>query len=281
MKLVLAFAILVLLTSDYFGQNTTLPEILRPDAFAESEAKRLDAEVFKILPRGTYENPAGTYKDEENPLGIRQGGSYYSFTKGSHSYNKIPQIGLEQGNIQVGFYGGNYGLMADLGSISLSDVSDQLPVTMFLLGYVPPKYYKNIYEEAGRAHKIEANGQVFSRRLPAFERHTYLLRAISFDEADKLVALQVISKEKDGSVTIVWKSIKDFDVPRMMRQTEDELRAKIVEIMNKPEYSTVEFIIKDDVVTLRGALGNYQISQLMYAVNGARPGKLVNEITVK
>ena len=210
------FTWMVLLSAFSLAQDK-VPQQLVPSEYASSEAERTGAGVFKLLPRGTYENPKGTYGDKDNPIGIRQGGSYYSFTTGSHSYNKIPQIGLEQGHMMVGFYGANYGFIADLGSISLVDISTATPASAAVLGYSPPAAYKECYEEASRSRAIDLGGTKFVRSIPVVEGHTYVLRAISFDEADKLVALQVVLINKDGSIEIIWRSLKDLAVTRMIR----------------------------------------------------------------
>jgi len=205
MKLFPSVIFLLLLASLAFGQNDNLPEILVPSVDAQTEAKRLDAKVFKLLPRGMFEPPTTYYTDTENPIGIRGGGAYYSFSTGLHSYNKIPQIELQRGNLSVGFYGANYGTIAYLGRLSFSSIGSETPELAFLSDYKPPKLEKEIREEAMSFHDRRVDGLLFKRSVPSVTGHTYLLRAISFNEADILVGFTVLAIADDGSVTIAWK----------------------------------------------------------------------------
>lgn len=40
--------------------------------------------------------------------------------------------------------------------------------------------------------------------------NTYLLRSISFESYDILVAIQIIRIDSDGSIIMAWKKIKSF-----------------------------------------------------------------------
>src|SRR5438128_10365366 len=87
------------------AQSEKLPDILKPDAASEAEVQRIGGKVFKVVPRDMFPDPLDlsySYKDEDNPIGIRGGGAYFSFSSGLHSYNRTPQIGLEQGNLCTG-----------------------------------------------------------------------------------------------------------------------------------------------------------------------------------
>src|SRR5687768_814074 len=131
MKLILVLGILALFSSSVISQERKPPEILVPSEYAQTEAKRLDVDVFKILPRFLLTKEMASYKDEDYPLGVRESGAFYSFTTKSHSYNKIPQIGLEGTSLQTGFAGFNYGLMKDLGQVSVENVSVDQPEVTF------------------------------------------------------------------------------------------------------------------------------------------------------
>ncbi len=198
MKLFPAVIFLFLLSSFAFSQAEKLPEILKPTLADESEAQSLGVEVFKILPRRMFETTFNDYTDENNPIGIREGGAFYSFTTGSHSYNKVPEVMLEQGSFAVGFAGMNYGFIADLGDTQLAQINRDAPSIHFALTYVPPRFESEIRNEPKRLSHYESDGLIYARRVPATEGHTYVLRAITFGRADKLVSLQVRRKDADG-----------------------------------------------------------------------------------
>lgn len=193
--------------------------ILSPDKRDLESAAREKVGVFRLLPRETY---------DKGFFSVRGGGAYYSFSKESHSYNEIPQIGLEQNFLQVGFYGANYGLLADLGEIPLSDVSRDHKAAGFLLNYEPKKNEPEAraeYRKIGRG--VEADGLQYHQRRPAISGHTYILRAISYDEADTLVAFRIKRRDADGSLVIFWKLLENFEKPRLVRADPAGMPGKI------------------------------------------------------
>ena len=90
-------------------------DALLPDAKDLEKAQKENLNVVRILPREKY----------DRKLTIQGGGSYYSFTKNSHNYQNIAQIGLEQNNLKVGFAGADYGFIVDLGEMSLAEISKE------------------------------------------------------------------------------------------------------------------------------------------------------------
>lgn len=102
--------------------------------------------------------------------------------------------------------------------------STDLEASRFLLNYVPPNLISDIRDEQRKSRKYEASGHVFVQRLPAIVGHTYLLRPINFRDADNLVALQIVRKNEDQSLTILWKPIKTFDIPQIKNSDDDPLR---------------------------------------------------------
>ena len=195
------------------GQSqTSMKDVLSLTAADSSEAEKQGFEVFRILPRGMFD-------EEQNELAVRGGGAYYSFVKKSHSYNETPQLELQKDNLSVGFYGANYGFIADLGETPLPDVSRKNKSTDFLFNYTPKKYEA---EARGEYRKIgegfESGGLKYNKRQTAIVGHTYILRAISYDEADTIVAFQIHRKDADGSLVIFWKLLENFEKPFLARK---------------------------------------------------------------
>jgi hypothetical protein len=190
--------------NDLNSQIKTLEqEFLLPDAKDLKQAEKEGFAVFRINPREKY----------ERKLIVQGGGSYYSFTTKSHDYQKIAQIGLEQNNLKVGFGGADYGFIADLGETPLADVTKETGEVNFLANYKPPTIEPEVRSEQRKAHNYEASGFLYKRSVPAIVGHSYVLRAISFDDADVLVAFKVHRKDADGSLIIFWKLIENFEKP--------------------------------------------------------------------
>ena len=182
-------------------------DILAPDAKDVSQARKEEYGVFRIMPREKY----------DRKLTTQGSGSFYSFTNKSHDYQKIAQIGLEQNNLKVGFAGANYGFIADLGEIALADVTADSAEVNFLVNYKPPTNEPEVRIEQRRAANYEAGGVLYKSHLPAVARHSYVLRAISFGDADVLVALRIHRRDADGSLIIFWKLLENFEKPLLAR----------------------------------------------------------------
>lgn len=182
-------------------------DLFLPDAKDLKQAEMEGFNVFRILPRERY----------DRKLAIQGGGSYYSFTTGSHDYQKIAQIGLEQNHLKVGFAGADYGFIADLGEISLSDVTEETAAISFLVNYKPPLNEHDVRVEQLKAFNYEANSVSYKNYKPVVVGHSYVLRAISFGRADVLVALKVSRKDEDGSLIVFWKLLKNFEKPLLAR----------------------------------------------------------------
>ena len=67
--------------------------------------------------------------------------------------------------------------------------------------------------EQVKARNYQEGNLTFTNRVPAIPGRAYALRAISFDEADILVVFQVLRKDIDGSLILLWKRIESFDKP--------------------------------------------------------------------
>jgi len=184
--------------------------ILQPDRQDLALAAQEKVNVFRILPREKY---------DKDIFKVRGGGAYYSFVNKSHSYDSTPQIELQQDKLSVAFYGANYGFIADLGETALADVSRENKYADFLISYKP----KNLEPEAREEYKkigkgFETNGLKFNKSLAAELGHTYILRAISYNEADTLVAFKIQRKDADGSLIIFWKLLENFEKPLLARK---------------------------------------------------------------
>ncbi len=182
-------------------------DVIAPTIKDLRQAQKEGFDVVRILPRERYENKFIT----------QGGGSYFSFTTGSHDYQKIAQIGLEQNKLKVGFAGADYGFITDLGETSLADITEETAEVNFLINYKPPTNEPEVRFEQSKANNYQTNGLTYKTYVPAVVAHSYILRAISFDRADILVAFKVYRKDTDGSLIIFWKSIKNFEKPTFER----------------------------------------------------------------
>ncbi len=208
-------------------------------------AKAQNFNVFRILPRETFNNSWSS---------IRGGGAYYSFTKKSHSIDETPQIELQQNNLSVGFGGADYGFISDLGEITLESVDKEIASVKFLVDYKPPTIESLARVEQKNSSNFLNNGVKYQRSIQAIIGHTYILRAISYERADTLVAFNINRKDSDGSLIIFWKPIQQFEKTVLLRQTDEELSQKIEKVLQENKFTDVVYEVNQGIVALSGSL---------------------------
>jgi hypothetical protein len=262
------------------SQQAELPTVLIPGELARATALSMGYCAVKLLPRGTYPQPDNSYSDSDNPLGVRLGGAFYSFTNRSHSYNKTPQITLDDGVFAVGFYGMSYGFIHDLGEFPLTNITLDLSAAAALNRYTPPRLKHEIRAAQRSSHQYEINGIKFVRNAPARAGHSYLLRAISDGEADILVAFSVVSVNPDRSIELIWKELKTFDIPIALRMPDAEMREKAAAVLSKRGITGVQFSVTDNEITLIGTVSRENFADLIRAIAEIGPRKLVNQLVL-
>jgi hypothetical protein len=286
-----ALKVLLIALALVFAANaqsrTSMNDLLLPAPADVAAAADGGFEVFKILPRGMFDY-------ERNELSLRGGGAYYSFVNKSHSYNEIPQLELQQDSLSVGFYGANYGLLADLGETSLADLDRADPSVDYLLKYQPKTLEPEAREETDKIFEsFKSNVSKFNYFQPAVVGHAYVLRAISFGEADTLVAFKIQRKEADGSFVIFWKPLENFAKPVLVRDSKpavsndraiprsSELTAKVEKALWEKGFTGVRVTTEGNRLVLSGTVPKGKLPDavgLALSVNG-KP--VINHLTEK
>lgn len=249
--------------------------ILSPDREDVEKARQENVNIFRILPRETYDKGLFT---------TRGGGAYYSF------YFKIPDFGygsdisLEQNNLSVS----NYGLLADLGEISLNEITKESPSANSIINYQKVKDTNSVYQDFETLHyqELKTNETIFKARLPVTVGHTYLVRSINADYYDILVAFKVQRKDSDGSLVIFWKPIEQFETPH--RSTSEKTQSSDMEILKRTKgwigsdkFSNVQAEVNNGVVSLRGTVSKENLAYAVQLANSYGATKVINLLTVK
>jgi hypothetical protein len=260
--------------------------ILEPTDADYAEAEKENASAFRIFPRGLL----------EDKISVRGGAAYYSFSTESHSYDDTPQIELQNGNLSVGFAGADYGFITDLDKLPLSQISEQTKGVNFLVKYAPPtveEEARNEFRKIRQGFKVDEVN--YNKSVSAIVGHSYVLRAISFDEADILVVFNVYRKDTDGSLIIFWKLIENFKTPRLEKNT------AVVNIRQNPDTEikvldyAVQQAIQDSLVqnglndvsveatttevTLRGTVPKGKLADAVRITHEMAKRKVSNQLT--
>lgn len=168
-----------------------------------------DTGLIRLLPREIY----------DNMLAVRGGGAYYSFVNLTHEYGRGSDIALEQGFLSVGFAGANYGMLVNVGDVPLEQVNTEIPSVKFLSAYSAVTEEPQARIEQRRfGAGTTIDGIRYSERQRAQVNTTYVVRSIDYSSSDVLVAFRVIRKDRDGSLIILWKRLKNYPVTDLARQ---------------------------------------------------------------
>jgi hypothetical protein len=150
------------------------------------------------------------------------GGEHYSFSFLSH--DRTGDIDLVFDVICRGVVGGppqcqyprqlrvsHNGMLANLGDVALDELTVDDPRTAFLLAYKPPREAAKVRCERLEFSKgVTTNGQLYKTGLPIQVNSTYLMRTTDRSQSDVLVAFRVVREDLDGSITLAWKLLKEF-----------------------------------------------------------------------
>src|SRR5437016_9078328 len=192
----LSVAVLATLSVAVHAQSSSRDEVLKDIAAKRAELQRLedqflspadadraaykeflsqpDTGLIRLLPRDVYESEV--YKKNRKTLTIRGGGAYYSFARLTHEYGYGSDLSLDSGYLSVGFAGADYGMMIDLGDVSLDEISNDYPRVLSLLNYAAAKR-----EPQARAEHLQTydgltlDGAIYKSHLPVKIGTTFLL----------------------------------------------------------------------------------------------------------
>lgn len=168
--------------------------------------------LIRLLPRQKFDSDV--YKENQKSITLRGGGAFYSFSRLTHEYGGGSDLALDQGQFWVGFAGIDYGFLTNLGDVPLESVSVETPGAALFGAYKAPKEEAAARTEYRRlVSGVDLGGVPIKSRVPVRLNATYLLRSIGYARSDVLVAFRVVRMDSDGSVTILWKLLRDYNRP--------------------------------------------------------------------
>jgi hypothetical protein len=234
----LSLAILATLSVAVRAQSSSRDDVLKEIAAKRAELQRLedqflspaeedragykellsqpDTGLIRLLPREIYESEV--YKKNQKTLTIRGGGAFYSFARVTHEYGLGSDLMLEGGYLSIPAAGAGYGMMIDLGDVSLNDITKDYPAALSLADYAAAKDEPQARVEQRQLHAGRIlDGVTYKGRAPLKIGTTFLMRSISYDSSDVLVAFRTVRQDTDGSVIIAWKLLKRFPKPELIR----------------------------------------------------------------
>ena len=172
-----------------------------------------DSGLIRLVPREKF-----GFNNQKKGISVSGGGAYYSFVRRVHDYGQGSEIELSQGVLATGFAGYDYGIMTNLGDMPLESVSSESAGAQVIAAHIPPTEEPKIRIEQRRwANGETIDGTSYRSRVPLVVNSTYLLRCISYDRSDVMLALRVVRLDSDDSAIILWKLVKKFPTPLASR----------------------------------------------------------------
>lgn len=171
-------------------------------------------------------------------------GSSFSFRTNNYRIRRLADLTFTNNSFQTtGVL--LHGILVNLGDISLEQISLNTKGIKFLTDFATTGDLKKAAEiERQLVIGIEKDGFMYRSGTVAQENATYLLRSIAyrgtsmravqnvayneldFDKReDVLIALRVIRKDSDGSITILWKELESKKSPKIKREKQERNKA--------------------------------------------------------
>lgn len=168
-------------------------------------------------------------------------GSSYSFRVGDYRIPRLADITFTDNSFQATGIR-LHGFFAELGNIPLEQVNLQTKGLEFPISFkAEPDFQKAKEMDRKLIEGITENGFSYRRAIRAKDDTTYVLRSIAyrgkyfhtmqnltyneldFDKRmDVIIAFRIISRDADGSVTILWKQLAKKDSPKTKWKNDEQ-----------------------------------------------------------
>ena len=166
--------------------------------------------LIRLLPRGAYD------------LYVNGDGAYYSFTRRSHDYGRGSDVEFEAEFFHVGFAGADFGLFVSLGDVPLEVVGAETVGVGPLAELEVPTDTAKAREQYMRSLRgFESEGRSYRKEAAVAVNNTYVVRSVNYGESDVLAAFRVVRKDSDGSVILLWKILKEYPKPELLKMERD------------------------------------------------------------
>ena len=106
------------------------------------------------------------------------------------------------------------GLMVRLGDVPLEEVTEQATGVSELAEFIPPTDHRTAVDLSEKhLCGYRLNGLRYGSQVVAVVNNTYVLRSILNQRADQLIAFRIVMEDEEGSLSVVWRRIKNYPKP--------------------------------------------------------------------
>lgn len=190
--------------------------------------------MFRLLPDpGCEDNPL-VLKVDEACRNVIPESSFYSFREEEHTSDILSDIRLKNNFfISDGIY--SQGILVKLGDLPVETITPDTDGISFLSDYVPQTQSKEAHKQFLQMKEGVISGKHEYRKVVlADENMTYAMRVIAYRgnlyrsyrgvlydvlagdrRIDMMLAFRVVRKDKDGSMTLLWKELQSKESPKL------------------------------------------------------------------
>ncbi len=211
------------------------------------------------------------------------GGAFFSFTERGHDYQGRPQIGLEAGRFDSGFYGGASGAVVDLGPGHFRTLAARGIESVFGL----EERERAASQVLRSADPLAASGDSIDydalhqplrelgvdMRAAVVNGDSYLVRAVASQQFDVLVALEVVAVG-DRDCTLAWRVLETRRVPGLRPLRQPEVRSEDIPVAAPELEQLDEASLLRELGTLRAEAERLLLEERPIEVEQRFPGWL-------
>ncbi|MGC2238802.1 MAG: hypothetical protein WA584_21785 [Pyrinomonadaceae bacterium] len=167
-------------------------------------------------------------------------GNSYSFRTNNYRIRHLADLTFSGKNFYVSGVL-MHGIMVNIGDVPLENVTLQTNGLKFLNEFQPTDDFEQAkLLDRQFVNGVTKDGFFYSRGLASVENTTYILRSIAYDgrimrsvrgiayneldfdkRKDVMIAFRVVSRDADGSLTILWKELSRKDAPKFKKKFPD------------------------------------------------------------
>lgn len=174
--------------------------------------------------------------------------------------------------------------MAELGDVPLSSVSRTTKGRVSGLANYAKTKSADIMSDYNQAasDSLKLDDTIYRLGVKAVVGSSYIVRSISPDYYDVLVAFKVHRQDSDNSLILIWRLLEQYDTPRRNYPlpngaiSDADLLAKAKRWQADERFKAVSVTVADNVTTLRGSIDRKNLPYLIQLANSAGAVKVIN-----
>lgn len=228
---------------EYYGPTTPKERsLIAPDPHLKERFSKFLSQpntgIIKLIKDNGCVNESHKVRDAEfcSRYKLPGGGAAFSFRMQDHRMWTLADL-MYNGNELFVLGELSQGFITRLENVELDQIDPQIKELKWAFDFVPSSQIKEATEENRKfAAGFTVNGQIYQKGIQANLGKIYFIRSIAyrgelvrnyrgvrFDEMkydrrrDVSAVFQIIAKDREGNITIIWKILSDKESPKLKK----------------------------------------------------------------